>query len=70
MKGLSFIDPDLSKSFICNNGIIIPLGDIIPNIERQNYHIGYNGIQRTEMPEYIIYDTSQIKIKYIIKVEK
>ena len=50
MKGLSYVGPDLSKSFICNNGIVIPLGEIIPYVDRQQYNIGYNGIQRTEMP--------------------
>ena len=59
--------PDLSKSFICNNGIIIPLGEIIPYVDMKN--IGFNRIQRTQMPEYIIYDTTQVKIKYIIQIE-
>ena len=67
LKGLSNMGPDLSKSFICNNGIVIPLGEIIPYVDMKN--IGFNRIQRTQMPEYIIYDTTQVKIKYIIQIE-
>ena len=57
----------MSKSFICNNGIVIPLGEIIPYVDRNNID---NFNQRVEMPEYIIYDTSQVRIRYIIQVEK
>ena len=67
LKGLSYQGPDLSKSFICNNGIVIPLGEIIPYVDRNNID---NFNQRVEMPEYIIYDTSQVRIRYIIQVEK
>ena len=66
LKSLSLTGPDLSKSFICNNGIIIPFGNII-SYDNNNYKINN---QRTNMPEYIIYDTSQVKIRYIIQVER
>ena len=55
--------PDLNKNFISNNGIIIPLGNII------EYSKKYN-IFNTSQPEYVIYDTAQIKIRYIVQVER
>ncbi len=66
LKSLSLTGPDLSKSFICNNGIIIPFGNII-SYDNNNYKLNN---QRTNMPEYIIYDTTQVKIRYIIQVER
>ena len=66
LKSLSLTGPDLSKSFICNNGIIIPFGNII-SYDKNNYKLNN---QRTNMLEYIIYDTTQVKIRYIIQVER
>ena len=65
LKSVSYRGPDLKKNFICNNGIIIPLGNII------NYQKGININQYiTQNPEYIIYDVSQIKIRYIVQIER
>ena len=55
--------PDLNKNFICNNGITIPLGNIITYSE-----VGMN--YSTSHPEYIVYDTAQVKIRYIAKMER
>ena len=66
LKSLRLTGPDLSKSFICNNGIIIPFRNII-SYDNNNYKLNN---QRTNMHEYIIYDTTQVKIRYIIQVER
>ena len=55
--------PDPNKNFVCNNGITIPLGNIVSF--REN-----NMSYATSHPEYIVYDTAQVKIRYIIKMER
>ena len=63
LKSVSVQGPDLNKNFICNNGITIPLGNIIKYSETgMNYS--------TSNPEYIVYDTAQVKIRYIVKMER
>ena len=57
--------PDLNKNFICNNGITIPLGNIIEYKNNNN-----NNMLNTSQPEYVIYNTAQIKIRYIVHVER
>ena len=65
LKSISFSGPDLSKNFICNNGIIIPLGNIV-NYCKDNI----NNVIMTSEPEYVVYNTAQVKIRYIIQVER
>ena len=65
LKSMSFSGPDLSKNFICNNGIIIPLGNIV-NYCKDNI----NNVMMTSEPEYVVYNTAQVKIRYIIQVER
>ena len=66
LKSISSSGPDLNKKFICNNGIIIPLGSIVS----YNKNINNFMYTTTTYPEYVIYDTSQVKIRYIVQVEK
>ena len=66
LKSVSDSGPDLTKNFICNNGIIIPLGNIIEYKSKNNNSYLF----RTGLPEYVVYDTSQIKIRYIIHIER
>ena len=66
LKSCSRVGPDLSKNFICNNGIVIPLGNII-NYPQYNNNINLN---ITSHPEYVVYNTAQIKIRYIVQVER
>ena len=66
LKSVSDSGPDLTKNFICNNGIIIPLGNIIEYKSK----INNSYLFRTGLPEYVVYDTSQIKIRYIIHIER
>ena len=63
LKSISMQGPDLNKNFICNNGITIPLGNIITYSENGNNY-------STSYPEYIVYDTAQVKIRYIVKMER
>ena len=65
LKSLSNRGPDLKKNFICNNGITIPLGNIIDYQRASNFNNFH-----TENPEYVIYDTAQIKIRYIAQIER
>ena len=68
LKSISSSGPDLNKKFICNNGIIIPLGNIVSYNKNKNMNSFMYNI--TTYPEYVIYDTSQVKIRYIVQVEK
>ena len=66
LKSLSGSGPDPNKNFVCNNGITIPLGNIITyNNNNNNY---YQGV--TAYPEYVVYNTDQVKIRYIVKMQR
>ena len=73
LKSLSNSGPDPNKNFISNNGITIPLGNIITyNNNNNNYNmsfVSYN-MFRTSYPEYVVYNTEQIKIRYIVQIER
>ena len=65
LKSTSYSGPDLNKNFVCNNGIIIPWGNIV------NYYKNHMFTSNvTNHPEYVVYDTKQIKIRYIVQVER
>ena len=65
-KGLGLRGPDLKKNIILSNGAIIPVGNVIdykyPETEdpMERVSLAYN--------EYIVYDTSQIRMRYLIQV--
>ena len=63
LKSVSSSGPDPNKNFVCNNGITIPLGNIV---SYNSNAIEYS----TAHPEYIVYDTAQVKIRYIVKMER
>ena len=55
--GMNF--PDEKGNYIDENGVEIPLGDILVNQdENKKTYFGFN--------EYIVYNLDQIKIRYII----
>ena len=73
LKSKSANGPDLNKIFVCNNGIKIPLGNIISYKNENNNNnkpFGFNNNNITMKPEYIVYNTDQVKIRYIIQIEK
>ena len=54
--------PDEKGNYIDENGVEIPLGDILVNQdENKKTYFGFN--------EYIVYNLDQIKIRYITKVQ-
>ena len=63
-KPYSSRGPDLNNSFVMNNGLTIPIGKII------NYDSEKNSKYSVNHPEYIVYDTSQIRIRYLIQLEE
>ena len=66
LKSVSYLGPDHNKNFVCNNGIIIPLGNIVDYQEGKN---DFNSMI-TSQPEYVVYNTAQVKIRYIVQVER
>jgi len=68
LKSKSSNGPDLNKIFVCNNEIKIPLGNIISYKNDNNN--AFNKVSTTMNPEYIVYNTDQVKIRYIIQIEK
>ena len=66
LKSASYLGPDHNKNFVCNNGIIIPLGNIVDYQEGKN---DFNSMI-TSQPEYVVYNTAQVKIRYIVQVER
>jgi len=67
--GMTYPDPDLAHT--TEDGMIIPLGIPIrePVAAYQPYNrlnpLGYN---RLNYNEYIVYDPSQVNIKYLVKL--
>ena len=62
MKVLGMNFPDEKGNYIDENGVEIPLGDILVNQdENKKTYFGFN--------EYIVYNLDQIKIRYITKVQ-
>lgn len=60
VMGLGKIMPDPTTSHTRNDGVIIPLGNRKTRTNPLIYKLHYN--------EYIVYDESQVKIEYLLKV--
>ena len=65
LKSLPYQGPDPNKNFVCNNGITIPLGNIITYNNNNAINQG-----STAHPEYVVYNTDQVKIRYIVKMQR
>ncbi|XP_064640278.1 poly [ADP-ribose] polymerase 2-like [Lineus longissimus] len=63
VKGLGSVAPDPKKTFVTPDGVTVPLGKPVnTNIDNPNgYTLNYN--------EYIVYDTKQVKMKYLVKTK-
>lgn len=64
MKATSKMGPDPSKKFVMNNGVAIPLGKNIDLIKNKV------DTSVTTSPEYIVYDATQIRMRYLIQIEE
>ena len=70
-KSTSYQGPNLNKNFITNNGITVPLGTTEDyGIRNMKINDVNNSCIITEYPEYVVYDTSQVVIRYIVKMER
>ena len=58
VKGVGYMFPHPSLSHTRKDGVVIPLGT--PMVQRLKTSLWYN--------EYIVYDESQVKIEYLLKV--
>lgn len=64
LKALSSQGPDPALKFVMNNGVEIPLGKTI------SYNHGEKKDKCvTNSPEYVVYDSSQIRMRYLIQLE-
>eukprot|EP01119_Soliformovum_irregulare_P008564 TRINITY_DN2167_c0_g1_i2.p1 TRINITY_DN2167_c0_g1~~TRINITY_DN2167_c0_g1_i2.p1 ORF type:complete len:646 (-),score=208.95 TRINITY_DN2167_c0_g1_i2:25-1962(-) len=70
VKGLGARGPDMSKQLVLPNGVIIPQGEMIDypvpeeskDIYGRFYQLGFN--------EYIVYDVSQVRMRYLLEFER
>ncbi len=63
-KGVGKSEPDRKGWITLDDGCMVPLGKIkqvIDSKEAINYALLYN--------EYVVYDVSQIKLKYLVKIQ-
>jgi len=60
VKACAQQQPDVSKRFVLNNGVIVPIGGIVSMSDKKKYDCYDN--------EFIVYDASQVKIRYIVEV--
>ena len=67
LKSIAINGPDPNKNFVCNNGVIIPLSNII---SYGNNNLMNRNTFRTNYPEYVIYNCEQIRIRYVVQMEK
>ncbi len=62
-KGLGKHEPDRKQWVVLDDGCVVPTGDIVQT--GVNNQTGYTLLYN----EYIVYDTKQIKLKYLLKIE-
>jgi hypothetical protein len=65
VKGVGQKGPDLAKSIYLPSGCVVPLGPVVEykydKKSQEKVHLGTN--------EYVVYDTSQIRIKYVVEIK-
>jgi hypothetical protein len=59
-KGVGRTQPDPTQTHTLPDGTLVPLGRGVPSGRPDARHLEYN--------EYIVYDVSQIRIRYLLKV--
>lgn len=63
-KGVGRAEPDKNEWVTLDDGLVVPVGkvkNVVSAKDAANYALLYN--------EFIVYDTAQIKMKYLVKVE-
>jgi len=61
-KAIGKYSPDFSNSLVLPNGVTIPLGKPVENQKGNEYRF----IQHNE---YIVYDTSQVRMRYLVELK-
>lgn len=64
VKGLGQRGPDLAKSVYLPSGCVVPLSSVV----EYKYDKKTQDKVDLEANEYVVYDTSQIRIKYIVEI--
>jgi poly [ADP-ribose] polymerase len=61
VKGCGMTEPDPNEMHVMPNGVKVPLGKAVPA----------NGVKKKSLlyNEYVVYDTNQVNIKYLLKVK-
>ena len=62
VKGIGRTGPDFAKSIYMSNGCMVPLGPVINYPQKTGQYLGLSH------NEYIVYDTSQVRIKYVVEL--
>ncbi|CAF3086119.1 unnamed protein product [Rotaria sp. Silwood2] len=62
VKGLGSIAPNLKNAVTLDDGVVVPMGPAESTnvVNPKGYTLNYN--------EYIVYDTKQVRIRYLIKL--
>lgn len=60
VRGVGQTAPDPRATRVLSDGVQVPLGKLVVDLDIQS-HLLYN--------EYIVYDPSQVKIKYLLKMD-
>ncbi len=63
-KGVGKSEPDEEDWVTLEDGCVVPIGKLVNKVEpgkESEYSLLYN--------EYIVYDTAQVKLRYLVKVE-
>ena len=67
-KSVSYKGPNEAKMFVTNGGMAVPMGEVV-EYRKPGMTMPNEPRTITQYPEYIVYDTSQAIIRYLIKVE-
>ncbi|CAF4932607.1 unnamed protein product, partial [Rotaria sp. Silwood1] len=61
--GLGSIAPNLKNAITLDDDVVVPMGPVESTnvVDPKGYSLNYN--------EYIVYDTKQVRIRYLIKLK-
>ena len=65
VMGCGKFTPNMSKSIYLSNGTMVPLG---PIIQAKNVKLNQWGYASLQHNEYVVYDTTQVRVKYILEL--